>query len=64
MEEHTTRLPKDTKLASKEHIEECCSAALNGLMQVALERDSRDNMSVVLLMFKNVKKTMNRFDYP
>jgi hypothetical protein len=46
-------IPKDVKPASFEHVTLCCGASVNGVLKAAMESESTDNLSVVLLSFRN-----------
>ena len=43
----------DIKSGSFEHVVACASSSVNAVMRGAMESESTDNLSVVLLAFKN-----------
>jgi hypothetical protein len=43
----------EIKSGSFDHVIACCSASVNGVMRSAMESESTDNLSVVLLAFKH-----------
>lgn len=49
----TKLMPKEIKPASFEHVTLCCGASVNGVLKAAMESESTDNLSVVLLTFRN-----------
>ena len=51
----------DVKSGSFEHVVACCSVAVNAVMRGAMESESTDNLSVVLLAFKNFQQTLSQF---
>jgi len=50
-------MPEKTTLGSFGHLQSCCGAAVNGVIKVAMENESTDNLSVILLLFKNFQAT-------
>ena len=44
-------MTSEVKVGSFDHITACCGAAVNGVMKKAMENESTDNLSVVLLVF-------------
>ena len=63
-QEYTTQLPRDTQLGSYSHLQQVCGACVNSVLQAAMDYESTDNLSVVLLLFKNFQDTIAAFDPP
>jgi hypothetical protein len=51
-------MTSDIKVGSFEHVTACCGAAVNGVMRTAMEHESTDNLSVVLLVFQNFRNIL------
>lgn len=62
--ELSEKLPSDIQVGSFEHVTACCGAAVNAVMRNAMEQESTDNLSVVLLVFQNFKNLLNQFQGP
>lgn len=52
-------MPSDIEVGSFQHVTACCGAAVNGVMRNAMEKESTDNLSVVLLVFQNFKNVLS-----
>lgn len=49
----TKQIERHIKPSSFEHMSNCCGAAVNGVLKSAMDHESTDNLSVVLIAFKN-----------
>ena len=54
-------MTSDISFGSFEHVTACCGAAVNGVMRTAMENESTDNLSVILLVFQNFKTVLSQF---
>jgi protein phosphatase 2C family protein 2/3 len=48
----TLTMPADTVLGGEKHVQACCGTGVNGIIEAAMESESTDNLSVILLVFK------------
>ena len=63
-QEFTTQMPRGTQLGTFQHVQACCGAAVNSIIKAAMDCESNDNLSVILLVFKNYQKLLCSFDPP
>lgn len=52
----------EIKSGSFEHVIACCNVSVNGVMRSAMESESTDNLSVVLLAFKHFQTVISQFE--
>jgi protein phosphatase 2C family protein 2/3 len=60
--EHSETMSEEIKSGSFEHVVACCSASVNGVLRSAMESESTDNLSVVLLTFKHFQQVISQFE--
>ena len=64
MREYSERMTSDVRAGSFEHITVCCGLGVNGVLKKAMDCESTDNLSVVLLVFENFKRLLSQFEAP
>lgn len=60
--EYTEQMSSEIKVGSFEHISNCCGAGVNAVLTKAMQSESTDNLSVVLLVFDNFKKVVSQYE--
>lgn len=50
---HTEIMPSKIQLYSFDHLATVCGAGVNAVMRAAMQQESTDNLTVVILAFKN-----------
>lgn len=62
MREYSEKMTTDVKAGSFEHIAACCGIGVNSVLKRAMESESTDNISVVLLVFENFRRVLSQFE--